>query len=209
MSLEMVRQVALLRGVNNAGKGCRVAMADLRVLFEGLGFREVRTVLNSGNVVFSVSAQRRGEALARIERALATKLRLSAPVTVLAADEVATVVRKNPFSLVATNLSQLLVVVPLVASGLRRLQPLVTERWAPEAFALGSRVAYLWCANGVAKSPLWAAVDRALDHAGTARNMATMTRLLAAIEERGAGGSAGVQRQPRRRRNTPQTKIHP
>jgi uncharacterized protein (DUF1697 family) len=44
--------VALLRGVNNAGAR-RVAMADLRSLFEQLGFGDVRTLLNSGNVVFS------------------------------------------------------------------------------------------------------------------------------------------------------------
>jgi len=54
------RQVALLRGVNNIGAARRVAMADLRVLFEGLGFRDVRTLLNSGNVVLSVPNRRKG-----------------------------------------------------------------------------------------------------------------------------------------------------
>lgn len=46
------KKVALLRGINNIRAARRVAMADLRVLFEGLGFRDVRTLLNSGNVVF-------------------------------------------------------------------------------------------------------------------------------------------------------------
>jgi len=55
--LKSVRYVALLRGVNNAGKGARVAMADLRRLFERLGFEEVRTLLNSGNVVFSATTR--------------------------------------------------------------------------------------------------------------------------------------------------------
>lgn len=176
------RYVALLRGVNNTGRATRVAMADLRVLFEGLGFRDVRTVLNSGNVVFSVGATGHGDLLARIEKALASRLRLTAPVTLLSAAEVADVVRGNPFSHVATNPSHLLVLVPLVPSGLRRLRPLLKERWAPEALALGRRVAYLWCAGGVAKSPLWAAADRALERAGTARNIATMTKLMAAVE---------------------------
>jgi uncharacterized protein (DUF1697 family) len=184
MGSNMARQVALLRGINNAGRARRVAMADLRALFESLGFRDVRTLLNSGNIVFSVPAKRRDDVLARIENALASRLQLTSPVTVLSAGEVAAAVRDNPFSDVATNLSRLLVVVPLVRSGLRRLQPLLKERWAPEAFALGSRVAYLWCAGGVAKSPLWTAVDRALERSGTARNMATMTKLMAAVEER-------------------------
>jgi uncharacterized protein (DUF1697 family) len=182
MGSNMVRPVALLRGINNAGKGARVAMADLRALFEGLGFRDVRTLLNSGNVVFSAPAGRRAHVLAQIEKALASKLQVTSPVTVLSAKEVKAAVRDNPFSRIASNPSHLLVVVPLVPSGLDRLRPLLKERWTPEAFALGSRVAYLWCARGVAKSPLWAAVDRALERSGTARNIATMTRIMAAIE---------------------------
>ncbi len=180
---KMVRQVALLRGINNAGQGPRVALAGLRALFEGLGFRDVRTLLNSGNVVFSAPAKESGGVLARIEKALAAKLQLTAPVTLLSADEVEAAVRDNPFSGVATDRSRLLVVVPFIRSDLRRLQPLLKERWAPEALALGSRVAYLWCAGGVAKSPLWTAVDRALERSGTARNMATLTKLRAAVEE--------------------------
>jgi len=103
-------------------------------------------------------------------------------VTVLSGQEVATAVRNNPFSDVSTNPSHLLVVVPRTRSDQRRLRPLLKERWAPEALGVGSRVAYLWCANGVAKSPLWAAVDRALQRSGTARNMATLTKIMALVE---------------------------
>ena len=156
-------------------------MADLRVLFEGLGFRDVRTLLNSGNVIFSAPNKGRGDVLARIEKGLASKLGLTSPVTVLSGREVAAAVRNNPFSGVATNPSHLLVVVPRTRSDLGRLRPLLKERWAPEALALGSRVAYLWCANGVAKSPLWATVERALERSGTARNMATMTKLMTMV----------------------------
>ena len=146
MGSNMARRVALLRVVNNVGRARRVATADLRALFEGLGFRDVRKLLNSGNVVFSVPAKGGGDVLARIEKGLASRLQLTSAVIVLSAEEVAAAVRDNPLSQVATNPSHLLVVVPLVSSGLRRLQPLLKKRWAPEAFALGSRVAYLWCA---------------------------------------------------------------
>src|SRR5215510_10944089 len=108
------RCVALLRGVNNVWAR-RVAMADLRVLFEGLGFLDVRTVLNSGNVVFSVAAECLKKELAQgIEKALASRLGLSSRVMVLSADEVAAAVRDNPLSNVATNPSHLLVLVPRV-----------------------------------------------------------------------------------------------
>ncbi len=174
--------LALLRGVNNAGPSRRVAMADLRALFEGLGFRDVRTLLNSGNVVFSVPTKRRGDLRARIEKALASSLGLTCPVIILSADEVATAVRDNPLSHVATNPSHLLVLVPQVPSDLGRLKPLLKVRWAPEALALGRRVAYIWCANGVAKSPIWAAVDQALERTSTARNIATLTKAVALVE---------------------------
>src|SRR5215813_8226669 len=144
--------VALLRGVNNPGAR-RVAMADLRVLFEGLGFLDVRTVLNSGNVVFSLAAKGRGELLApRIEKALAARLGLSSRVSVLSADEVAAAVRDNPLSDVATNPSHLLVLVPPVPSDLGRLKPLIKERWRPDLLSLGSRVSYLRSPHAVGDS---------------------------------------------------------
>jgi len=181
--------VALLRGVNNAGKSTRVSMADLRVLFEGLGFRDVRTVLNSGNVVFSVpdsrrpgSSTRRDDLRGRIQKALATRLGLDSRVIVLSRREVAAAVQDNPLAGVAVNPSWLLVVVPGKPSDRERLRPLLEERWAPERLALGRRVAYLWCARGVADSRLWLAVDRALGRSGTARNISTMTKLMALVE---------------------------
>jgi uncharacterized protein (DUF1697 family) len=47
----MTQCIALLRGIN-VGRAKRVPMADLRALVEGLGFSNVRTLLNTGNVVF-------------------------------------------------------------------------------------------------------------------------------------------------------------
>lgn len=174
--------MALLRGVNNIGATRRVSMADLRVLFEGLGFRDVRTLLNSGNVIFSVPNGARRDLLARIEKGLSAKLGVTSQVIVLSGRDVVAAVRASPFSNVSTNPSHVLVVVPRRRADLGRLRPLLEEPWEPEALALGSRVAYLWCANGVAKSPLWAAVDRALRRTGTVRNMATFTKAMALVE---------------------------
>lgn len=159
-------------------------MADLRDLFEDLGFRDVRTLLNSGNVIFATQKQERSAVLARIQEGFASRLGLTAPVIVLSGQELAAAVRDNPFSNLATDPSRLLVVVPRTRSDLGRLRPLLEEQWAPEALALGSRVAYLWCAAGVAKSPLWTAVDRALERSGTARNMATFTKACACLSEK-------------------------
>ena len=173
--------VALLRGVNNIGAGRRVAMVDLRGLFERLGFRDVRTVLNSGNVVFSTPTRGRAEVLARIEKALSARLGLRTPVIVLSGREVAAAVCDNPFTRVATSPSLLLLVVPRERRDLERLRPLLKDKFSPEALALGTRVAYVWCANGVPRSPLWAAVDRALGRTGTVRNIGTFARAAALL----------------------------
>jgi len=158
-------------------------MADLRVLFEDIGFRDVRTLLNSGNVIFSAPGSGRAEVLARIEKGLAEKLGFTSPVTVLSGDEVVAAARDNPFSGASMNPSDLLVVVPRRRSDKGRLRSLLERRWTPERLAVGSRVAYLWCANGVPRSPLWAAVDRALEQTGTARNMATFRKAVALLKD--------------------------
>src|SRR5262249_35090690 len=124
----------------------------------------------------------RDERFARIGKTLASRLKVTVPVIVLSADEVASALRDNPLACVATNPSHLLVLVPPSPADLRRMKPLLGQGWAPEALALGGRVAYLWCANGVAKSPLWNAVDRALERSGTARNISTIRKVMALVE---------------------------
>ena len=174
--------VAFLRGVNNIGATTRVSMADLRALFESLGFRDVRTLLNSGTVVFSVPAKKAHEVKARIENGLATRLGVTPSVTLLSGAEVVALLRANPLAGLAKDPSRMLVVVLQEPAHRRRLTPLLKERWAPEVLALGRRVAYLWCARGVAASDLWPKVDRALERTGTARNLRTMTKLAALVQ---------------------------
>jgi len=171
--------VAFLRGVNNIGMTRRVSMAELRGLFEDLGFRDVRTLLNSGTVVFSSTAKKLVGARARIEKAIARELGVGPRVTLLSRAEIASAVRDNPFTAAASDASRSLIVVLSDPADRERLEPLLEERWAPEKLAVGRRVAYLWCARGVAASLLWPRVDHALGRSGTARNMRTMTKLLA------------------------------
>ena len=69
----MTTYVALLRGIN-VGKAKRIAMADLRALLEGLGYTDVATLLNSGNVVFKVGGGAAKRLAADISAAIATRL---------------------------------------------------------------------------------------------------------------------------------------
>jgi len=106
--------VALLRGINVSGRR-RIAMADLKLLLEGLGLEEVRTYLQSGNAVFRASADDpEGLALA-IRGRIARDLGHEVAVLVLTAGDVARIVGSNPF-------------VSL---------PGVDEKWLHVAFLLG------------------------------------------------------------------------
>ncbi len=175
------RQVALLRGIN-VGRANRVAMVDLRALFETMGYIDVRTLLNSGNVVFTSSRAAPMAAAARIEEAIASRLRVSTRVTVLTAEEFAVIVTRNPLLKVADDPSRLLVAVLADSADRPRLNPMLKQRWAPEALAMGPRAAYLWCPGGVLASPLWETVGRLLGDAVTSRNWATMMKLHSLIE---------------------------
>ena len=170
------RQVALIRGIN-VGKAKRVAMADLRALVESLGYGDVRTLLNSGNVVFTANGAAPGEAAARIEDGLATRIGVPARVIVLTAKELAAAVDGNPLGDVATNPSRLFLAVLATPADRKRLEPLAKQDWTPEVLALGTRVAYIWCPDGLLASRLSEAVGRALGDAVTTRNWATMTKL--------------------------------
>src|SRR5208282_2604106 len=98
-------------------------MADLRALVEDLGYGDVRTLLNSGNVVFSAPRAGAGAA-ARIEKALAAKLGVSARVTVITAAELAAAISNNPLLKIAHDPSRLLVAVLRDAADRPKLEPL-------------------------------------------------------------------------------------
>jgi uncharacterized protein (DUF1697 family) len=167
--------VALIRGIN-VGKAKRVTMADLKAAVEGLGYRDVRTLLNSGNVVFTARA-RPATAAARIEKALVEHTGVSARVTVLTADELMAVVAENPLTTVADDPTRLLVAVFRAPADRSPVEPLRKQDWGSERLAVGSRVAYLWCPDGILASRLPEAVGRALGDAVTMRNWATVLKL--------------------------------
>jgi uncharacterized protein (DUF1697 family) len=173
------RQVALIRGIN-VGKAKRVAMADLRAAMEALGYADVKTLLNSGNVVFTAGVAP-SKAAAGIEKLLAGELGVPARVTVITGAELTAAVAGNPLLEVADNHSRSFVAFLTNPADLPKLTPLTKETWDPEVLALGTRVAYLWCPKGLLDSPLSVAVGRALGDGVTTRNWATILKIYAAL----------------------------
>ena len=171
------RLVALLRGIN-VGRAKRVAMADLRKVLSDMGYSDVRTLLNSGNVVFECNSAEAAECAARIEEALVLKLGVPAKVTVIEAAQLAEIVRENSLQAVADDHSRLLVAVLNKPEEDRdKLEPLARQSWQPEAFALGRHAAYIWFPDGVLASRAAAAMGKVLGDAVTSRNWSTISKL--------------------------------
>jgi uncharacterized protein (DUF1697 family) len=171
-------QIALLRGVN-IGSAKRVAMADLRTLVAGLGFDDVRTLLNSGNVVYRADGVKPAIAAARIEQAILEHLGVSSRVTTLTGADLERITKENTLAAPDRNPSCLFVAFPRTVPDLKQLAPLTRQRWDPDIFALGSRAAYFWCGHGMSQSVIPDAVARAMGDAVTTRNWATVQKLLA------------------------------
>jgi uncharacterized protein (DUF1697 family) len=162
----VTRCVALLRGIN-VGRAKRIAMADLRALVEGLGFTEVGTMLNSGNVTFRAARPDVGAVASSIEAAIAAQLRISVPVVVVTERDLHAIVKANPLPQAEDDPSRFLVAFVKATGSLTLAKPLLAASWEPEAIALGCNAAYLWCANGIIESKLIPAFARATGEGGT------------------------------------------
>jgi len=176
------RCVALIRGIN-VGRAKRVPMAELRALATDLGYTDVRTLLNSGNLVFTDRTSTPVAAAADVEQGIASRFGVSARVTVLTASELDTAVHDNPLLGAADDPSRLLVTFFADPADRSLIEPLLEQEWAPELLAVGSRVAYFWCPGGVLASPVLDAFGRLVGDSATTRNWRTTMKIHAAIHD--------------------------
>jgi len=174
--------IVLLRGIN-LGSRNRVSMPELRALLEDAGYRDVRTYLQSGNVVLSSKAS--ADAVARkCKKLIADALDLEIDVVVRTRDELAKVVRRNPLGDVATDPKRYQVSFlskNLDASTARSLRELAAPT---EEVVVSGREVYAWHPAGVARSKLWARLaGRDLGVTATSRNWTTVEKLLALADD--------------------------
>lgn len=165
----MPTHIALLRAINVGGTG-KLPMADLRALCEGLGFTDVRTYIQSGNVVFS---SRKSATAAQRELADALAKRIGKPVGVLmrSGEDFESILRENPFP--KADPKQVLVLfLPTKAdqAAVRAITPPANERLV----ALGREI-FIHFPDGMGTSKL----KIPFADAGTGRNLNTVTALLA------------------------------
>jgi uncharacterized protein (DUF1697 family) len=169
-------QVVLLRGIN-IGSANRIAMPALRSVLAEAGFGDVRTYVQSGNIVLE-SGQDPTDVAAGVSRLLRQRFELDVQVLVRTADELGEVVARNPFGKEAeTNPKALQVTFRGDAVGPDAIAALQDRAASTEKVAAIGREIYSWHPDGIARSKLALAITPK-NSAATARNWTTVTTLL-------------------------------
>ncbi|MFC4855677.1 DUF1697 domain-containing protein [Actinophytocola glycyrrhizae] len=170
--------IALLRAINLAARR-RVAMADLRAWLTGLGYDDVRTLLQSGNAVFR-TRKKAASVRKEVEAVLEQGAGFHIDCVLRTADELRAVVAADPLGAVATNPSRYFVSFADVAGEWPAIDPGAYE---PERVHLAEREAYFWVPEGTQNSKVLAAFPARPGQITTVRNWNTVTKLLAMTEK--------------------------
>jgi uncharacterized protein (DUF1697 family) len=171
----MTTYAGLVRGIN-VGKARRLAMADLRELVKAEGFTDPRTLLNSGNVVFSGATHPFPTLAARLETAIETRVGFRPHVVVVDAAWMDVVLQENPLTQ-ADNPSRLLVGFVQDTHRLESVRELASRDWGSEALAVGSRAVYLWMPDGILESRVLHELGTRIGPWLTTRNWSTVQKL--------------------------------
>lgn len=173
----MTTYIALLRGINVGGKN-KLPMKDLRALLEGLGASGVRTYIQSGNAVFEHGGLETAELGRKISSAIEAAHGFETRTLVLTTAALEAAALANPFPEAAGEGKALhlsFLAERPEAPDLQKLGQLAT---ATERFHLGDSCFYLHAPDGIGRSKLAAAVEKALGVEATARNWRTVSKLL-------------------------------
>lgn len=174
----MPTYVSLLRGINVSGRN-RIAMADLRALYEAHGHHDVVTYVQSGNVVSRTNTRNAAAVARAIEQAIADDLGLDVNVLVRTPADLAKVVRANPFPGQGADVSKLHVTFLTEPAPAAKVAALDPDAFAPDGFSVHGREVYVHCPDGYGRTKInntW--FERKLGVAATTRNWKTVNQLV-------------------------------
>lgn len=170
----MTTWVALLRGVN-VGGGNRLAMADLRQSVRSLGYTDVATHIQSGNVVFAADDDE-PTIVGRLRRVLDADHGLAVPVVVRQGRNLVGVAGRHPF--VRDGIDPKFLHVAFLDRQPADSRGPAADRWLPDRWALDGRELFLAYPHGSARSKMTIdQFERAWGVAATARNLNTVAKL--------------------------------
>lgn len=171
----MPTHISLLRGINVGGNK-KIPMADLKALYESLGFRAVTTYIQSGNVVFDADSADSVELITRIEAAIAQRFGFDVTVLLRSADDLRRILDNDPFPGVEPAKRHVLFLDAPPASA--AVDALKVPAADGEEWLLTGREIYLHYPDGSGRSKMTGAFfEKALGVAATARNWNSINAL--------------------------------
>jgi uncharacterized protein (DUF1697 family) len=174
--------IALLRGINVGGKN-RLPMKRLTEIFTEAGAHDVRTYIQSGNVVYRPAERSAEEITQDVTQRVEQEFGIRTPIVVRSGAQIGEVLQSNPFS--ASPEEHLHVIFLAHAPSPDRISLLDPHRSPPEEYIVSGSEIYLRAPNGVGQSKLTNAyLDSKLATISTSRNWRTVTILA----EMAAGG---------------------
>jgi uncharacterized protein (DUF1697 family) len=170
--------IALLRGIN-VGAHKRMKMDKLRASCEALGFKNVRTYIQSGNVVFQASEASSEAVGKKLEAEILKTFGFSSDVIARTAKEIKQIIESNPLLKEAGVIAEKLHVVFLADAPMpdakKKLEALTLP---PDKVRHSGKEIYFYFPNGVSGSSIWKhSLDRILGTSGTMRNWKTVNTI--------------------------------
>ena len=170
--------VALLRGINVGGKN-KLPMKDLAEMFAAAGCKEVRTFIQSGNVIFRCPRGASARLLEVISAKIAARFGHKPPILLRTPEQLEHVLRNNPFLKAGAPEEELHVLFLADMPAAARVKELDPDRSPPDEFEVRGQEIYLRLPNGAADSKLTNAYfDSKLATCCTSRNWRTVNKLL-------------------------------
>jgi uncharacterized protein (DUF1697 family) len=180
----MAQLVALLRGIN-VGPHNRIKMADLRAWLEDDGYTDVRTLLQSGNIVLRTG--KKPETVERaITRLIAREIDKDIDVVVRTEQEMAKVIADDPLADVADDGAKYVVMFLSKPADAAAARDLVQQDFGEEQLRVSGREVYAWCPRSLHDGPLAKALGKQkLAPSATIRNWNTVLKLQAMFDAAG------------------------
>ena len=168
----------MLRGINVGGHH-PVKMERLRASFEALGFKQVQTYIQSGNVIFTGASKSQDDLRKKIETKLAKDFGFAIPVICRTAEQLGKAIRNNPLlKKPACDPARFHVTFLSQAPSKAAWKQLQTWDMEPDLFACAGTEVYLHCPNGYHATKLSnSALEKALSAGATTRNWRTVNTL--------------------------------
>jgi uncharacterized protein (DUF1697 family) len=170
--------VALLRGINVGGKN-KILMKDLSAIFVEAGCKNVRTFIQSGNVIFDSSAKLSARVPGLIAARITDSFGYKTPVVMRSMAELGDVVSMNPFLNAGASQDSLHVLFLADVPAAGKVEALDPHRSPPDEYIVRGREVYFRLSNSAADTKLTNAYfDSKLTTTSTGRNWRTVTKLL-------------------------------